>query len=216
MTSRILHGMISGGISTRDYSAVTGNNIQESQMILDSLVDENIGHVANETYYFERGDKLKVAIMLLDRYGVSLDEVAPQIDWRDFEGLATEILAAKNFAVMQNLRFKSPVIEIDIVAIRMGIAMLIDCKHWKYTAPSAISKVVEKQIERTRRYVAETQGAIAAPVIVTLHDHDTEYVNNVPIVPIAKFSSFVDEFYGNLDKMRMIDDAQPQQPQQHQ
>lgn len=207
MTSRTLQGIISGEMSIKDYSAVTGYSIQESQMILDDLVNQDIGHAANETYYFEPGDRLKVAIMLLEKRQVSLDEVAPQIDWRDFEGLTTEILAAKNFAVMQNVRFKSPVIEIDIVAIRMGIAMLIDCKHWKYTAPSAISKIVEKQIKRTRRYVAETQGAIAAPVIVTLHDHDTEYVNNVPIVPIAKFSSFVDEFYGNLDKMKTIDDT---------
>lgn len=206
MAGRGLQGIISGGISAEDYSAVTGIHIHDAKKILDSLENSEIGIIKNGVYYFDPGDRLKVAIALLEK-GVSLDEVTPEIDWRDFEGLTTEMLATKNFAVMKNLRFKAPVIEIDVVAIRMGIALLVDCKHWKRTTPSAMSNVVAKQIERTRRYVAETPGAVAVPIIVTLYQHETEFVDNVPIVPIAGFSSFIDEFYAYFDKMKTIENT---------
>ena len=211
ITTRALRGIISGGITARDYSEATGTDAHDAQSILDYLEQAGIGRVTGETYSFERGDRLRAAIALLER-GAALDEIALEIDWRDFEGLTTEILASKNFVVMKNLRFKRPSIEIDVVGIRMGVAMLVDCKHWKRTARSAISDAVAKQIERTRRYVAETPGAVAVPVIVTLHRHEVEFVNNVPIVHISGFSSFVDEFYGHLDKMRVIDDGTGSDP----
>lgn len=204
MTARGLRGMIQGGVSPRDYSAVTGVGMRDARRILDWLEQSGIGRSVGGVYHFERGDRLRAAIVMLEGGAASLDEISPEMDWRDFEGLAGEILASRNFAVMNNLRFKRPVVEIDVVGIRMGVAMLVDCKHWRRTAPSAVSDAVSKQIERTRRYVAETPGAVAAPVIVTLYRHETEFVGNVPIVPIAGFSSFVDEFHGHLDRMRTI------------
>lgn len=94
--------------------------------------------------------------------------------------------------------------EIDVIGIKMGVAMLIDCKHWKRTSTSSMQTAVKKQIERTKKYVAQTQGAIAIPVIVTLYEEKMSFINKVPIVPIQKFSSFVDEFYGNLDQVETI------------
>ena len=198
-----LRGIIEGGVSARDYAAVTGIRTQDARDVLDGLVRAGIGHIADGACHFERGDRLRAAIMMLER-GAPTDDVASEIDWRDFEGLAMEILASKDFAVMRNLRFKKPVIEIDVVGVRMGVAMLVDCKHWRRTAPHAMAKAVARQIDRTRRYVAETPGAVAVPVIVTLYRHETEFINNVPIVPISGFSSFVDEFYGHMDSMRTV------------
>lgn len=204
MTARGLRGMIQGGVSPKDYSAVTGVGVRDARRTLDWLERSGIGRFVGDVYHFEQGDRLRAAIMMLEEGAARLDEIAEEMDWRDFEGLAGEILASRNFAVMKNLRFKKPAVEIDVVGIRMGVAMLVDCKHWKRTTPSAVSDAVSRQIERTRRYVAETPGAVAAPVIVTLYRHETEFVGNVPIVPIAGFSSFVDEFHGHLDSMRTI------------
>jgi hypothetical protein len=94
--------------------------------------------------------------------------------------------------------------EIDVIGIRLGVAMLIDCKHWKRYSSSTLSGAVKKQIERTKKYVSKTQNAIAVPVIVTLYQDKVDFIDNVPIVPIFQFSSFVDEFYGNLDDMKII------------
>jgi hypothetical protein len=70
---------------------------------------------------------------------------------------------------------------------------------------SALSSAVKKQIERTKKYVSKTSGAIAVPVIVTLYHDKINFIDNVPIVPIFQFSSFVDDFYGNLDQMKTIE-----------
>ena len=38
-----------------------------------------------------------------------------------------------------------------------------------------------------------------------LHDDSIMFCDKVPIVPIHKFASFVEEFYGNLEKMDIIE-----------
>ena len=198
-----LQGIITGGISVKDFSAVTKLNTAESETILKEFLRNDIGTKQDNSYYFDNGDKLKIAITLLER-GLPIDEISVALDWRDFEGLTAAILTSKDFAVIKNLILTKPRMEIDVIGIRLGIAILIDCKHWKRYSTSSLKTAVKKQIERTKRYVAKTQGAIAVPVIVTLYQDKVDFIENVPIVPIFQFSSFVDEFYGNLDQMKTI------------
>lgn len=199
-----LKGIIPGGVSTKDFSAVTKMSQDESKSILEEFIKNQIGAKQDDFYYFEEGDKLKIAISLLEK-GFPIDEIAIALDWKDFEGLTAEILSSKNFAVMKNMILTKPRMEIDVVGIRLGVAILIDCKHWKRYSMSSLASVVKKQIERTRQYVAKTEGAIAVPVIVTLYQDKVDFIENVPIVPIFQFSSFVDEFYGNIDQMKTIE-----------
>lgn len=199
-----LQGIISGGVSVQDFSVVTKINLDDSQIILDEFIKNDIGKKENDWYYFENGDKLKITISLLEK-GFPIDEIAIALDWRDFEGLTAEILSSKNFAVIKNMILTKPRMEIDVIGIRLGVAVLIDCKHWKRYSQSALSTAVKKQIERTKKYVSKTPGAIAIPVIVTLYHDKIDFIDNVPIVPIFQFSSFVDEFYGNLDQLKTIE-----------
>lgn len=199
-----LQGIIPGGVSVKDFSVVSKINEADSQTILDELIKNQIGTKQDNFYYFEDGDKLKIAISLLEK-GFPIDEISIALDWKDFEGLTAEILSSKNFAVMKNMILTKPRMEIDVVGIRLGVAILIDCKHWKRYSMSSLTSVVKKQIERTKQYVAKTEGAIAVPVIVTLYQDKVDFIENVPIVPIFQFSSFVDEFYGNIDQMKTIE-----------
>jgi len=198
-----LHGIIQGGISVQDFSAVTKISDTESKIILDEFIKNNIGTKEDNSYLFDDGDKLKIAVSLLEQ-GCPIDEISVALEWRDFEGLTAEILSEKNFAVIKNMMLTNPRMEIDVVGIRLGIAILIDCKHWKRYSSSALSTAVKKQIERTKQYVAKTPGALAVPVIVTLYQDKIDFIENVPIVPIFQFASFVDEFYGNIDQMKTI------------
>ena len=70
---------------------------------------------------------------------------------------------------------------------------------------SALNDIVSKQIERVKSYVEKTESISAIPVIVTLHQEKVDFVKQVPIVPIMELSSFLDEFYGNLDKVKTIE-----------
>ena len=198
-----LRGIIPGGVSVEDFSAVTELNSIDSKTILDEFIKNDIGSKQDDSYYFETSDKLKIAVALLEK-GFPIDEISIALDWRDFEGLTAEILSSKNFAVIKNMILTKPRMEIDVIGIRLGIAILIDCKHWKRYSTSSLTSAVKKQIERTKKYVEKTQGAIAVPVIVTLYQDKVNFIGNVPIVPIFQFSSFIDEFYGNIDQMKTI------------
>ena len=198
-----LQGIIPHGVSVTDFSAVTKINSNDSKTILDEFIKNDIGSKENNFYYFKVSDKLKIAVALLEK-GFPIDDISIALDWRDFEGLTAEILASKDFAVIKNMILTKPRMEIDVIGIRLGIAILIDCKHWKRYSTSSLTNAVKKQIERTKKYVEKTQGAIAVPVIVTLYQDTVNFIDNVPIVPIFQFSSFIDEFYGNLDQMKTI------------
>ena len=198
-----LNGIIPGGISVEDFTVIAKTNAIDSQKILDYYVKSGIGTKQESQYYFEDGDKLKAAIELI-KNGGPLDDISMMLDWKDFEGLVAEILYSKNFAIIKNLVLTKPRMEIDVIGIRLGIAMLIDCKHWKRYSSSTLSSAVKKQIARTKHYILKTPGAIAVPVIVTLYHDKINFIDRVPIVPIFQFSSFVDEFYGNLDQMNPI------------
>ena len=148
-------------------------------------------------------NKLKSALSDI-KSGVPIEEASRDVDWKDFEGLVAEVLESKNFEVVRNFRMKKPTMEIDVVGIRLDTAVLIDCKHWKRMSNSALEKIVLKQIERVKHYVTTTNEIMAVPVIVTLYQEATKIVNRVPIVPIMQFSSFIDEFYGNLEDIRIV------------
>ena len=199
-----LPGILVGGISVEDFSTVTKLNVIDSKTILDEFIKNNIGTKQDNSYYFEDGDKLKIAVKLLEN-GSPIDEISIALDWKDFEGLTGAILASKDFTVIKNMILTKPRMEIDIIGIRLGIAILIDCKHWKRYGISSLTTVVKKQIKRTKHYVAKTKGTIAVPVIVTLYRDKVDFIQSVPIVPIFQFSSFIDEFYGNIDQMKTIE-----------
>ena len=149
-------------------------------------------------------NKLKTALSDI-KSGVPIEEASRDVDWKDFEGLVAEILELKNFEVTRNFRMKKPTMEIDVVGIHLGTAVLIDCKHWKRMSNSALEEIVQKQVERVKHYVSITDEIMAAPVIVTLYQEGVKLINKVPIVPIMQFSSFIDEFYGNLENIRTVE-----------
>lgn len=198
-----IDGIIPGGITVDDFAMVANTDKATAKKMLQELAANEIGDFDGTTIQFQEGDKLQAGIIALSK-GIPVDDLAKHLDWKDFEGLAAKILEIHDFATMRNLILTSPRMEIDVVGIRLGIAMLIDCKHWKKMTTSALNDIVQKQIERTKHYVAKTKGAIAAPVIVTLYQDTVSFVDKVPIVPIFQLGAFLDEFYGNLENVETI------------
>ena len=199
-----ISGVIPGGISTKDFAAIISTDKNTAEKILDMLTQNGIGQTIGNLVNFEDGDKLKTALFAI-KNGVPIEEVSLYIDWKDFEGLVAEILDTKHFDVLRNFRLTKPTMEIDVIGVRLGVALLIDCKHWKKLSRSALETIVAKQTERVKYYVSNAKDVIAAPVIVTLNQEETSFINKVPIVPILQFSSFIDEFYGSLEEIKTIE-----------
>ena len=199
-----ISGVIPGGISTKDFAAIISTDKNTAEKILDMLTQNGIGQTIGNLVNFEDGDKLKTALFAI-KNGVPIEEVSRYIDWKDFEGLVAEILDSKHFDVLRNFRLTKPTMEIDVVGVRLGITLIIDCKHWKRLSHSALETIVVKQVERVKHYISNAKDVIAAPVIVTLNQEETSFINKVPIVPILQLSSFIDEFYGSMEEIKTIE-----------
>ena len=204
LLTQAISGVIPGGISAEDFAAIISADKNTAKKILSMLTQNEIGQTIGNLVNFEDGDKLKAALFAI-KNGAPIEEVSRYIDWKDFEGLVAEILDSKHFDVLRNFRMTKPTMEIDVVGIHLGIALLIDCKHWKRLSRSALETIVVKQIERVKHYISSTKDVVAAPVIVTLNQEEISFINKVPIVPILQFSSFIDEFYGSLEEIKTIE-----------
>ena len=199
-----INGILEGGVSVTDFSIVTELDEISAKELLYTLVQNGIGTWNDDLVDFDiPNDRLQTALFAI-KLGADVESVSEYLTWQDFESITGLILEKKDFDVTKNLILTKPRMEIDVVGTKMDIALLIDCKHWKTMSKSALNEIVKKQVERVKRYVAD-ENMSALPVIVTLHQEEIQFVENVPIVPIMKLSSFLDEFVGNLDSLASIE-----------
>ena len=191
-------------MSEHDFSVASEMDEFSAKELLQIFLQNGIGVLDQNIVDFQNSDRIKASIFAI-RNGATIEDVSEFLSWQNFEELVSRVLDENGFIVQKNLILTKPRMEIDVVGIKLGISILIDCKHWKRMTQSALNDIVDKQVERVKRYVEKTEATSAIPVIVTLHQEKVNFVNKVPIVPVMQISSFLDEFYGNLDKMKTIE-----------
>jgi hypothetical protein len=196
-----IQGIIPGGLSIKDFSMATQTSETLSREILDNFMQNGIGRYEEGQIHFEESDRLRTSILAISM-GAAIDEVSRLLKWQDFESLASEILEKQDFETTKNVILTKPRMQIDVVGIKSGVAVLVDCKHWKNMTQSALQTAVKKQIERTKQYLIKEDVRAAVPAIVTLYQHDLQFIDRVPIIPIHQLDSFCEEFYGNLEKLQ--------------
>jgi len=201
---RGIKAIIPGGMSEHDFSVATQMDEFSAKELLQIFLQNGIGVLDENIVDFQNSDRIKASIFAI-RNGATIEDVSEFLSWQNFEELVSRVLDENGFHIQKNLVLTKPRMEIDVVGIKLGISILIDCKHWKRMTQSALNDIVKKQVERVKSYVQKTESTSAIPVIVTLHQEKVNFVNQVPIVPIMELSSFLDEFYGNLDKMKTIE-----------
>ena len=180
--------------------------------VLKFIVNSGIGAPTSTRYHylFSKADRMKLAILALQR-GCDIESISKSISWRDFEALTSEVLVLYGYLTKTNIRLSKPSrIEIDVIGINNKLAIVADCKHWKRYSLSSISSYAEKQIERTKilfrakRRTKQGNIAHAIPIILTLYSMDVEFINGVPIVPISKFKSFIEDVSLYLSEIQVI------------
>ncbi len=166
--------------------------------ILDNLMKNGIGTYEDDLVKFGEADRLKTSILAISM-GAPVEEVSKCLNWQDFESLTAEILLSRDFETSRNVILTKPRMQIDVVGIKSGIAVLIDCKHWSRMSQSTLETAVRKQVERTKHYVSREKVQAAVPAIVTLYQYEARFIDRVPIIPIFQLDAFCEEFYGNLE-----------------
>lgn len=197
-----IQGIIPGGQSVEDFAMATGTSKELAVMILDNLMQNGIGIYENGLIQFEESDKMRTGILAITM-GAPIDEVSRLLDWQDFESLAAEVLESRDFETTRNVVLSKPRVQIDVIGIKSGIAVVIDCKHWKKMSQSALSHAVRKQVERTKQFVSREKVRAAIPAIVTLYQYETKFVDKVPIIPIHQLDAFCEELYGNMESFTL-------------
>ncbi|MGC8661681.1 MAG: restriction endonuclease [Nitrososphaeria archaeon] len=131
---------------------------------------------------------------------LTLQGLGKILAWDEFEKLAALIMERNGFEVLLNCRIKRK--EIDVLAHNERYLIGIDCKHWKRMSMSMLSRAAQMQKSRVRLAVESFRGVTGIAVIVTLYEIGELQVDGIPIVPINKLISFVndlDGYVGQLD-----------------
>jgi hypothetical protein len=122
--------------------------------------------------------------------------VSEEVVWQNFERLAAFIFEKNNFSVKVNTvkTHQKTKRQYDVIAWKGNQTFLVECKKWagnRYRL-SAIKKAVEQHKERTLFYETLTNENVV-PLLVTLIEEEIQVYEGVPIVPVQKLNSFVNE-----------------------
>jgi len=141
------------------------------------------------------------------KHGEVIEKIVEEIDWKEFEEFVIKILEEHDFHSFHNFRFKTKnIYEIDILAIKNNLALVIDCKQWnrgRYKKSglknavvtqkwrvSELKKILKKNIP-TRDFLNLSEKPKLIPLIVTWFEEDLTKYQNVLVVPIWKFNQFL-------------------------
>ena len=173
--------------------------------VLQFLNIHGIGSVYANVITFSQQDRLKTAIIALNM-GCDIESVSKKLGWKDFESLASEVLHLLGYVTETNVRFTKPRTEIDVIGVHSKFAIVADCKHWKRTSISLMTKYTRKQVQRTVLLLDIRKNKInsAVPIILTLHSESVQFIDKTPIVPISKFRSFLHDVQNYLPEILVI------------
>jgi Holliday junction resolvase-like predicted endonuclease len=154
--------------------------------------------------------RIKLAIYTL-QLGADIEKVCRYLKWKEFESFGAQAFEANNFQVISNFRFKqaNKRWEIDLLGCRQQFIACVDCKHWRHGwRESAIIRVVDAQIERTRAFASMLflnwdkvglkgwKDATVIPIILSLVTGPFKFYKKVPIVPVLQLRDFINDMPG--------------------
>ena len=194
-----------GELSFDEFALTTGLGKKTSTELIRFLAERQIGIIDSDSVKYDPFAKMRAAILTI-QMGADIEDLSNVLSWKDFEMLATDILGANGYATHHGMRLKKPRAEIDVVGIKDGMALLIDCKHWKRSSPSQLERFALMQVDRAEAFVKVSDAKIrfAIPAILTLHLESITLAYDVPIIPIIKFRSFLNEMSGYLNEIRKV------------
>ena len=151
--------------------------------------------------------------------GADVEYVSNLLHWQEFEGIAAIALERNGYKVTRNLRFKhmAKKWEIDVVGCLKPLIVCIDCKHWRRgTAPSAVRRITESQVERTRALAdvlpdislniegSKWNKAKFLPAVLTLMPTSFKFYDKVPIVPVLQLQDFLSQLPAYIESLKYM------------
>lgn len=186
------------------------------QKLLRRMQNESLIYFGKGTVEADSSCRLKLAVRAIN-LGADVERVGSFLEWQEFENMATKVLEQNSYIVKKNLRFSHAgrKWEIDIVGCKRPMVVCIDCKHWHYGMhPSAIRRIVEAQVERTRALAgflpspkcmiecSAWNQAKFIPAVLSLTLSRFKFYGNVPIVPVLQLQDFLNQLPAYVDTLK--------------
>ena len=173
--------------------------------LLEKLQNEGLIYLKENNVEADTDNRLKMTVKAAS-LGADVEHISAFLRWQEFEEIAAIALERNGYVAAKNVRFKHAGRrwEIDVIGCRKPIVLCVDCKHWqREVKPSALSKIVEAQVERARA-LADTLPSPAlkiecvrwskakfVPVILSLVPSSFKVYDNVPVVPVLQLQDFL-------------------------
>jgi hypothetical protein len=160
--------------------------------VIKFLLDNEIGMMSQDNAVtFSEADKMNTALLAL-RLGSDIAQIGKVLNWKDFESFTSRIMKDLGYHIETNVIITKPRFQIDLVGINSKLAVIVDCKHWKYSNQGMISKMARNQIRRAKMLMSRRKNLrCGLPIILTLHDFKNSISEGIPIVSISKLCSFL-------------------------
>ena len=184
--------------------------------LLKKLQTEDLLKLDGNKMEVDSENRLKLAIRTVS-LGVDVETVSGFLGWQEFERITATVLKNNGYVVSQNLRFKNSARkwEIDVVGCRKPLVVCLDCKDWHHNlSPSAIRRIVEVQVERTKALADALPGvsigvecakwsrAKFVPAIIALLPTKFKFCDGVPIVPVLQLQDFLNQLPLELESLK--------------
>ena len=194
-----------------DQSKDTGLVDDFEKVDRDLCYELNLHIDEDGTMSIDREKRINLAMLVVEK-GAAIVDVVKLMTWKDFEGLVASILSENSFRCTESFRRKGSTVvkgmEIDVIGIRGHMTLSIDAKMWSVRGgkASALRTAAEKQKERTIRLTTQLERLSNKmnsmksgqynifPVIVTWLVEEVELHEGVPVVPVFKLNSFIQDF----------------------
>jgi Holliday junction resolvase-like predicted endonuclease len=205
-------------VLTEDLQKDSRMPITTSRNLLSKLQNEGLIYLKQDCIEVDSAMRLKLAVKAAS-LGSDVEHISNLLCWQEFEEIAAFALKKFGYAVAKNVRFKQVgrKWEIDVVGCKKPLVLCVDCKHWQHAiASSALRRIVESQIERTRAFsdslpnialhleCTRWNHAKFIPAILSLMPSAFKFYNEVPVVPILQMQDFLNQMPMYIESIKFF------------
>jgi len=184
--------------------------------LLRKLQNDGLVYLSGDNVEADSDSRLRLAVRAV-ALGADIERISDFLRWQEFEDIAAIALERNGYIAAKNVRFKHAGRrwEIDAVGCKKPLVICIDCKHWHHgMSPSALKKIVEAQIERTRALseslpnisleieCAKWSKAKFVPAVLALIPCSFKFYDMVPIVPVLQLQDFLNQLPAYTESLK--------------
>lgn len=188
----------------------------------ERVPSELLAYLRKELDKDPREDLVGVSFLLI-KLGVNPEKAVALLKWRGFEQLCERGLEIAGFHTKRNVRFRveGRKHEIDVLAWDPDIILTLDCKMWSKGGSPKAYKIIEAADNHYERSEALKQAielgkieglkteegkSFIVPCVITWLDFGVVLSRKgVPIVPLSKLPSFLNDIRSLLGEVAVLE-----------